>query len=71
MPKENTKASNNSINNNQYKLSDFVPEFAELRQSEDNSRFGCDNISNNLFRTFRKGKIYFKNIKTRCPTCKS
>lgn len=71
MPKENTKASNNSINNNQYKLSDFVPEFAELRQSEDNSRFGCDNISNNLFRTFKKGKIYFKNIKTRCPTCKS
>ena len=71
MPKENTKASNNSINNNQYKLSDFVPEFAELRQSEDNSRFGCDNISNNLFRTFRKGKIYFKNVKTRCPFCKS
>ena len=71
MPKENTKAPNNSINNNQYKLSDFVLEFAELRQSEDNSRFGCDNISNNLFRTFRKGKIYFKNIKTRCHACKS
>ena len=42
------KASNNCINNNQYKLPDFVPEFAELRQSEDNTRFGCDNISNNL-----------------------
>ena len=71
MPKENTKASNNSINDNQYKLSDFVPEFAELRQSVDNSRFGCENISNNLFRTYKNGKIYFKNVKTRCPSCKS
>ena len=71
MSSKNIKAPYKYMELKEYKLSDFVPEFAELRQSEDNSRFGCDNISNNLFRTFKKGKIYFKNIKTRCPTCKS
>ena len=67
----NTKASNNSMKNMEYKLSDFVPEFVEFRQPDDNSRFGCENISNDLFRTYRKGKIYFKNVNPRCPLCKS
>ena len=26
----------------EYKLSDFVPEFSEFRQSDDLSRFDCD-----------------------------
>ena len=67
----NTKASNNRLDAIQYKLTDFVPEFVEFRQPEDNSRFGCDTISNNLFMTFRNGRIYFNNISARCPSCKS
>ena len=71
MTNRNTKASNNILEAIEYKLSDFILEFAELRQPEDNSRFGCENISDNLFRTYRDGRIYFKNIKTRCPSCNS
>ena len=71
MNKENTKASNSTLTDNQYKLSDFIEEFVEFRTAEDNSRFGCDNISENLFISYKEGKIYFKNIKTRCHKCKS
>ena len=71
MNKENTKASDSTLTDNQYKLYDFIEEFVEFRTAEDNSRFGCDNISENLFRSYKDGKIYFKNIKTRCPKCKS
>lgn len=71
MNKENTKASNSTLTDEQYKLSDFIEEFVEFRTCEDNSRFGCDNISNNLFRSYKNGKIYFKSIKIRCPNCKS
>ena len=34
----------------EYKLFDFVPEFSEFRQSDDLSRFGCENIEDNLIR---------------------
>ena len=71
MTNQNTKAPNNSLGDIEYKLTDFVPEFVEFRQSEDNSQFGCDNISDNLFRTYRNGKTYFKNISAYCPSCKS
>lgn len=71
MTNENTKASNNSMKDIEYKLTDFIPEFVEFRQPEDNSRFGCNDISENLFRTTRNGKIYFKNIAASCPSCKS
>ena len=71
MSNQNTKASNNNLEAIEYKLTDFVPEFVEFRQPEDNSRFGCDTISDNLFRTYKDGRIYFKNIIVRCPSCKS
>ena len=63
MNKENTKASNSTLTDEQYKLSDFIEEFVEFRTCEDNSRFGCDNISNNLFRSYKNGKIYFKVLR--------
>ncbi len=34
----------------EYKLSDFIPEFSEFHQSGDFSRFGCENIADNLIR---------------------
>lgn len=71
MAKENTKASNSTLVDKQYKLSDFIEEFTELRTSEDNSRFGCQNIDKNLYRSYKDGKIYFKDINVCCPKCNS
>ena len=55
----------------EYKLFDFVPEFSEFRQFDDLSRFGCENIDNNLIRLEKRGKIYFKNKISICPSCNS
>ena len=55
----------------EYKLSDFVPEFFEFRRSDDLSRFGCENIANNLIRLEKRGKIHFENRISICPSCNS
>lgn len=69
---------NNNINtpydymeSKQFKLFDFVHEFSEFRQSDDLSRFGCQNIGDNLIRLEKHGKIYFKNKIAVCPSCNS
>ena len=49
MKKTNIKASNSTMSNKLYKLSDFIPEFSKFRTNEDNF----------LFVSTRKGK---KNI---------
>lgn len=67
----NTKASNNSISDKQVILCDFYPEFSEFRTRETNSRFGCESIDDNLYRSYKNGKIYFKNIQVHCPKCNS
>lgn len=54
-----------------FKLFDFVHEFSEFRQSDDLSRFGCQNIEDNLIRLEKHGKIYFKNKIAVCPSCNS
>lgn len=66
-----TKAPYECMELKEYKLSDFVPEFSEFRQSDDLSRFGCENIENNLIRLEKRGKIHFKNRIAICPSCKS
>ena len=50
MSNKNIKAPYECMELKEYKLSDFVPEFSEFRQSDDLSRFGCENIENNLIR---------------------
>ena len=35
------------------------------------SRFGCENIVDNLIRLEKRGKIYFENRISICPCCKS
>lgn len=54
-----------------FKLFDFVHEFSEFRQSDDLSRFGCQNIEDNLIRLEKHGKIYFKNKIAVCLSCNS
>ena len=66
-----TKAPYEYMEIKEYKLSDFVPEFSEFRQSDDLSRFGCEKIEDNLIRLEKKGKIYFKNKIAICPSCNS
>ena len=39
----------------EYKLSDFVTEFSEFRQSDNLSRFGCENIEDNLISLEKRG----------------
>ena len=50
MTSKNIKAPYECMELKEYKLSDFVPEFSEFRQSDDLSRFGCENIADNLIR---------------------
>ena len=49
MSSKNIKAPYECMELKEYKLSDFFPEFSEFRQSDDLSRFGCENIANNQF----------------------
>lgn len=71
MTNKNIKAPYEYMKLKQYKLSDFIPEFSEFRQSDDLSRFGCENIEDNLIRLEKRGKIHFENKIAICPFCKS
>ena len=71
MSSKNIKAPYECMELKEYKLSDFVPEFSEFRQSDDLSRFGCENIEDNLIRLEKRGKIHFENRIGICPSCKS
>ena len=61
MTSKNIKAPYECMELKEYKLSDFIPEFSEFRQSDDLSRFGCENIEDNLIRLEKRGKIHFEN----------
>lgn len=71
MTNNNINAPYDYMESKQFKLFDFVPEFSEFRQSDDLSRFGCQNIGDNLIRLEKHGKIYFKNKIAVCPSCNS
>lgn len=71
MTNNNINAPYDYMESKQFKLFDFVPEFSEFRQSDDLSRFGCQNIGDNLIRLKKHGKIYFKNKIAVCPSCNS
>ena len=71
MFKRKIKAPYQCMDLKEYKLFDFVPEFSEFRQFDDLSRFGCENIDNNLIRLEKRGKIYFENKISICPSCNS
>ena len=71
MFKTKIKAPYQNMDLKEYKLFDFVPEFSEFRQFDDLSRFGCENIDNNLIRLEKRGKIYFENKISICPSCNS
>ena len=71
MLKTKIKAPYQNMDLKEYKLFDFVPEFSEFRQFDDLSRYGCENIDNNLIRLEKRGKIYFKNKISICPNCNS
>ena len=71
MLKTKIKAPYQNMDLKEYKLFDFVPEFSEFRQFDDLSRFGCENIDNNLIRLEKRGKTYFENKIVICPSCNS
>lgn len=71
MIKHDKKAPYDYIGSKQFKLFDFMSEFSEFRQFDDLSRFGCQNIGDNLIRLEKNGKIYFKNKIDFCPSCNS
>ena len=66
MRKKNTKATDGSLTDKQYKLYDFIPEFAKFRNNElgFSNKYGY--INNNLYQSFKHSKIYFKSINVRC-----
>ena len=71
MTHKNTKASNSTLSDIQYKLSDFIPEFSKFRHFEPEINYKYGDIDNNLYKSYKKGKIYFKSINIRCHRCKS
>ena len=60
MTKRNTKASDSTLTDKQYKLCDFIPEFTKFRSNnlDFSNKFGS--IDDNLYQSFKRGKIYFK-----------
>ena len=60
MTSKNIKAPYEYMELKEYKLSDFIPEFSEFRQSDDLSRFGCENIEDNLIRLEKEVKFILK-----------
>ena len=71
MTSTNIKAPHECMKSKQYKLFDFVYEFSEFCQSDDLSRFGCENIEDNLIGLEKRGKIHFENRISICLSCKS
>ena len=60
MTNTNIKAPYECMEPKEYKLFDFVPEFSKFRQFDDLSRFGCENIDNNLIRLEKEVKSILK-----------
>lgn len=71
MFKSNIKASNSTMSDKQFKLSDLIPEFSRFRTNEDKTRIGCQSIDDSFFVSTRKGEKYFKPLNVVCPECKS
>lgn len=70
MNKRNTKASDSTLTGKQYKLCDFIPEFAKFRSSDLEFSYKYGTIDDNIYQSFKKGKIYFKSMNVRCTKCK-
>lgn len=70
MSNKNTKASDSTINDKQFKLYDFIPEFSKFRSSDEDFRHNFGKIDDNLYQSYRKGCLYFKSRYVRCNKCK-
>ena len=69
MTHKNTKATDSTIVDKQYKLYYFIPEFSKFRRFDEDFNHNLGNIDDNLYQSFKKGKIYFKSINVRCRKC--
>ena len=61
MTNRNTKASDSSLADKQYKLCDFIPEFTKFRSNDLDFSNKYGDIDNNLYQSVKSGKIYFKS----------
>lgn len=72
MFKDNIKAPYGCMELKKYKLSDFIPEFSEFRQSDDLFSIRVWKIfADNHYLTGKNGKTYFEIGLVICPSCKS
>ena len=55
----------------EHRVSDFVPKFSEFHQSDDLSRFVCENIENNLIILEKRSKNHFEKRIAFCTSRKS
>ena len=69
MTNKNTKATDSTIVDKQYKLYYFIPEFSKFRRFDEDFNRNLRNIDDKLYQSFKKGKIYFKSINVRCRKC--
>ena len=69
MTNKNTKASDSTINDKQFKLYDFIPEFSKFRSSDEDFRHNFGTIDDNLYQSYRNGNLYFKSCRVRCKKC--
>ena len=61
MTNRNTKASDSTLTDKQYKLYDFIPEFTKFRSNALDFCNKYGDIDNNLYQSVKSGKIYFKS----------
>lgn len=69
MTNRNTKASDSTLTDKQYKLYDFIPEFTKFRSNDLDFSNQYGDIDDNLYQSIKHGKIYFKSINVRCNKC--
>ena len=69
MTNRNTKASDSTLTDKQYKLCDFIPEFTKFRSNDLDFSNKYGKIDDNLYQSFKREKIYFKSINVRCNKC--
>ncbi len=65
------KAPYDSMDLKEYKLSDFIPEFSEIDQSDDFNINRSRSTSKKTYSFLKNGKIYYKDKNPICPKCNS
>ena len=69
MINRNTKASDSTLTDKQYKLHDFIPKFTKFPSNDLDFSNKYRAIDDNLYQSVKHDKLYFKSINVHCNKC--